>query len=68
MLKERVYAVEGMTCGHCSAAVERVVGALAGVREAHAELSTGRLIVHGEDIDDAHVATAVAEAGYEVKS
>lgn len=65
-MMERGYEVRGMTCGHCTAAVEEQVGALAGVAAARADLSAGRLLVRGEAFDDAAVAAAVEEAGYEV--
>jgi hypothetical protein len=31
------------------------------------DLAEGRMVVHGDAIDDAAVAAAVAEAGYEVR-
>ena len=65
---ERTYTVAGMTCGHCRAAVEQEVGAVPGVAEALVDLEAGRLTVRGEDVDDAAVAAAVDEAGYEVVS
>jgi len=66
MTKERTYAVAGMSCGHCRAAVADRVGALAGVREVRVDLESGSLRVAGEAFTDEAVAAAVAEAGYEV--
>jgi copper chaperone CopZ len=63
---EKTYAIEGMTCEHCELSVAEEVGALAGVEEARADRTTGRLVVRGEAIDDAAVGAAVAEAGYSV--
>jgi copper chaperone len=61
------YRVEGMTCGHCVAAVESEVGAIAGVTSATADLASGRLdVTADQDVDAAQVQAAVAEAGYEV--
>ena len=65
---ERTYVVEGMTCGHCKAAVEQEVGALTGVDEVRVDLSSGRVTVVGDAIDDEAVAAAVDEAGYAVRS
>lgn len=66
MEDERTYRVHGMTCGHCRAAVVEEVGALAGVEAVEVDLAGGRMVVRGARIDDAAVAAAVAEAGYEV--
>jgi copper chaperone len=65
--RERVYAVEGMTCNHCTAAVAEEVGALPGVTAVHVELDSRRLTVRGERVEDEAVAVAVAEAGYRVR-
>jgi copper chaperone len=62
------YAVEGMTCAHCTAAVAEEVGAVPGVRDVQVDLASGALRVRGEGVDPAAVAAAVAEAGYEVRS
>ncbi len=62
---QTTYRVEGMTCGHCVAAVEEEVGALDGVTAAKADLETGRLVVDsGDEPDRDAVAAAVDEAGY----
>lgn len=63
---ERIYLVEGMSCGHCVAAVSEEVGRLEGVRDVDVDLPTGRLTVRGGDFEDQAVREAVAEAGYEV--
>ncbi|MBN9185873.1 heavy-metal-associated domain-containing protein [Microbacterium sp.] len=57
------YAVEGMTCNHCVAAVTREVGGLTGVEDVAVDLPAGRIVVTG-DAAEADVAGAVAEAGY----
>lgn len=67
MTDERKYQVNGMTCGHCRAAVIDEVGALNGVDAVEVDLESGRLLVRGDGIDDEAVAAAVAEAGYEVR-
>jgi copper chaperone CopZ len=60
----RTYVVEGMTCGHCRLSVTEEVAAVSGVEAVDADITTGRLTVRGEDIDDTAVREAVAEAGY----
>ena len=63
---ERTYVVEGMTCGHCELSVREEVEELQGVESAQADHASGRLVVRGEQIDDAAVRDAVAAAGYRV--
>ncbi|MBA2429637.1 MAG: heavy-metal-associated domain-containing protein [Thermoleophilaceae bacterium] len=53
-----------MTCGHCRLSVTEEVAAVSGVEAVDADITTGRLTVRGEDIDDTAVREAVAEAGY----
>lgn len=62
---QTTYTVAGMTCGHCERSVREEVEALPGVTSARADRSTGTLVVSGA-ADDAAVAAAVKEAGYEV--
>ena len=61
------YAVEGMTCAHCTAAVADEVAAVPGVRDVDVDLASGMLRVHGGGVDRAAVAAAVAEAGYTLR-
>ncbi len=63
---EKVFAVTGMTCAHCQAAVVEEVGALAGVAGVEVDLASGRLAVRGTGLDDAAIAAAVTEAGYQL--
>ena len=60
------YVVEGMTCEHCVLSVSEEVSEVAGVEQVDVELTSGRLVVRGEDVSDDAVRAAVAEAGYEV--
>ncbi len=62
---EQIYVVEGMTCGHCTAAVEEEVGSVTGVASVTADLDTKRVSVQGEGYADAEVRAAIDEAGYE---
>ena len=63
--------VTGMTCGHCVSAVKEEVGALPGVSAVEVDLVAGGgspvTITSEQPLDDAAVAAAVDEAGYEVK-
>lgn len=60
-----VYAIEGMSCGHCVAAVEREVGALNGVGGVSVDLESGTARVSGSRVSDERVVQAVADAGYQ---
>jgi copper chaperone len=62
---DRTYAVTGMTCEHCRAAVTAEVLAVAGVRAVDVDLAAGRVRVEGEGVDDAAVVAAIDEAGYD---
>lgn len=56
--------VDGMTCGHCSAAVKRALEAVAGVTSVAVNLERGHAQVTGEA--DLHaLLAAVADEGYQ---
>ena len=64
----RTYRVNGMSCSHCKACVEKAVRELDGVLFAEADVSRKELVVkwHDEDdIDEAALKKAVEEAGFE---
>jgi copper ion binding protein len=61
------YAVKGMTCDHCVAAVSGEVGRLDGVTGVDVDLATGAVTVtSAAALDPAALREAVDEAGYEV--
>ncbi|GHC81638.1 heavy-metal-associated domain-containing protein [Streptomyces collinus] len=61
------YAVSGMSCGHCKATLTRAIGELDGVSGVEVDLDSGHVTVTGSaEPDDAAVAEAVDEAGYEL--
>lgn len=61
-----VLSVEGMKCGHCTAAVEKAAATVEGVRSAKADLASGLLTVKG-NADPEAVAAAVSEIGFPAK-
>lgn len=61
---ESTYIVEGMTCGHCTAAVEEEVSSVTGVESVAADLESKRVVVSGDGFDDGAVRAAIHEAGY----
>ncbi|GEP48240.1 heavy-metal-associated domain-containing protein [Microbacterium saccharophilum] len=64
-MSTQAYTVEGMTCGHCAAAVTREVSAVAGVSEVAVDVAAKTVTVTGDAMPaDEAIAAAVAEAGY----
>ncbi|UXA07295.1 heavy-metal-associated domain-containing protein [Mycobacterium sp. SMC-2] len=60
------FRVDGMSCGHCEAAVKEEVGRLPGVERVEVSADTGRLVITScVPIDASAVLRAVEEAGYE---
>lgn len=58
--------IKGMSCGHCSARVEKVLNAIDGV-EAKVDLETNSATLHlSHAISDTEIKTAVDNIGYEV--
>ncbi len=55
--------IEGMTCSHCSAAVQRALEAVPGVEVATVDLEAGSATVQGDAPLDA-LMKAVADEGY----
>jgi copper ion binding protein len=62
---EITYSVPGMSCAHCTAAVEEEVGRVPGVALVAADLETKLVRVRGEALDDDALRAAIDEAGYE---
>lgn len=58
------FRVTGMTCGHCEMSVREEVNELPGVQVLEVDASSGRLLVGGDQVDEAQVLAAVEEAGY----
>ena len=65
MSETREYTVNGMSCGHCEAAVKEEVSAVEGVESVDVDLATKLVVVRGEGLDDAAIRAAIDEAGYE---
>ncbi|MDQ7075122.1 MAG: cation transporter [Gammaproteobacteria bacterium] len=56
--------ITGMSCGHCTAAVEKALLAVAGVESVTVDLETNSATVDGSAAVDVLIA-AVVEEGYE---
>ena len=64
--QQTTYAVTGMTCEHCAAAVTEEVSAVGGVTAVEVDVEAGTVVVSGDGFDDDLVRAAVDEAGYAV--
>ena len=61
------YAVPGMHCDHCVAAVEQELSAVSGVESVDVDLATKLVVVTGGRLDDAVLRAAIDEAGYDAE-
>jgi copper chaperone len=61
--------VTGMTCNHCTHAVQTALEEIQGVRSARVDLDGGTAVVDYDDArtDPREMATAVADAGYQAE-
>ena len=64
-MQETIIKIEGMSCGHCKAAVEKALRAVAGVETAVVDLEKKQAVVTGNAAMEA-MREAVEDAGYEV--
>ena len=60
-----MYAVPGISCGHCKAAIEAEVAKVGGVAAVVVDVDAKTVTVEGAAAD-ADVRAAIDEAGYEV--
>jgi copper chaperone CopZ len=59
--------VSGMTCGHCVSAVTMELSLLPSVTEVDVDLESGQLTISSDAaLEQAQLATAIDEAGYEL--
>lgn len=66
---KKTILIEGMSCGHCTARVQKVLEETAGVAsvEMSLEKKTAQVVLNGE-VSDEILTNAVTDAGYEVVS
>ncbi len=65
-MTEQTFKVEGMSCGHCKAAVEKELEGLHGVERSNADLERGTVeVAYDEELVTlGDIRGAVEEAGY----
>lgn len=63
----KLIKIKGMTCGHCSARVEKMLKGVEGVSDAVVDLEGENAIVNlSAPVDNDLIKEAVDDAGYEV--
>ncbi len=69
-MRDKMLKVEGMSCGHCKAAVEEELGKLSGVEGSNADFEKGVVEVrYDEDrVTTEDLQGAIEEAGYSAKA
>ncbi|GAB2962935.1 MULTISPECIES: heavy-metal-associated domain-containing protein [Streptomyces] len=65
-MADKIFTVDGMTCGHCATSITEEVVRVPGVTAVDVDVRSGLVIVSGDPVEDAAVRAAIVEAGYEV--
>jgi len=65
--KFQTIRVEGMTCSHCEAAINRNLGKVEGIEEVVADKNTSQVKIKGGKINLAEVEQIVTDLGYQYK-
>lgn len=65
---KKIIKIEGMSCSHCQARVEKVLNEIAGVKAKVDLKKKAAIVSFDSDISDSVLKDAITEAGYEVVS
>lgn len=60
--------IDGMTCGGCVRSVEKALARVPGVTKVEVSLEAREAVVEGDALDRAKLASAVLEAGYDLRA
>ena len=63
---EITYSVPAVHCAHCALSIREEVSEVAGVDEVDVDLEAKSVTIRGDQLDDAALRAAIAEAGYDV--
>ncbi len=63
---EITYNVPAIHCTHCVQSIREEVSEVAGVDEIDVDPDAKRVTIRGDQLDDAPLRSAIAEAGYDV--
>ena len=59
------YSVPAIHCAHCAMSIREEVSEVEGVEDIDVDLDSKVVTIRGNDLDDAALRAAIAEAGYE---
>lgn len=65
MSDTKTYAVPGIHCGHCAAAIKQEVSSVEGVDAVDVDLDAKLVTIRGERLSNEALRDAIEEAGYE---
>ena len=60
----QAYKVEGMTCDHCKATVEKGLSDLQGVSQVMADRNTGQVVIEADSVSDDQIRQTIEKLGY----
>ncbi|HLR35226.1 MAG TPA: cation transporter [Tissierellales bacterium] len=63
---KKTITIEGMSCGHCVAAVEKALKELDNISKVDVNLENKKAQVEGVNLNDSVLKKVIDEAGYEV--
>ena len=61
------FAIEGMSCDHCTARVQKALEEAEGVRSVEVTLDPGSAVIVGDALDPEVLVAIVERAGYEAR-
>lgn len=64
---EKILKIQGMTCEHCKAKVEKALKGIEGVEEVKVSLFRKQAKIKGENLEDEKLVKTVEEAGYKAQ-
>jgi copper chaperone len=65
MSERLTYTVPKIHCDHCGMSISEELSAVAGVEAVDVDIDTKIVTIHGDDLSDAELRTAIRAAGYE---
>ncbi len=66
---KKTIRIEGMSCGHCTARVQKALEGMAGVTSVEVDLSANIATIEADDtVTDDALKSAIDDAGYDVIS
>ena len=64
---QKTIQIDGMSCGHCAATIEKALRSVSGVKDAKVDLAAKRVAVSlNAPVDDKALTSAIKTAGFTV--